>query len=131
MPDSTGDTIKRLRDSTFGLNSFEDAEQKSQVKNALQTSNQPAYSKLEQYHRILISVEQLALEILYDATNGDSWTDSTGWKTASDLDNWFGVTATSSTVVTVVSLASNSLAGVCVSVFTSLPRYHALSFLLD
>jgi hypothetical protein len=75
--------------------------------------------------------EQIALAALYDATNGDSWTTNTGWKTAGDLNTWFGVTATSSTVVTVVSLASNSLAGVCVSVFTSLPRYHALSFLLD
>jgi hypothetical protein len=60
------------------------------------------------------SQEQLALETLYNATNGDSWTDNTGWKTASDLNDWFGVTATSSTVVTVLLLKNNCLAGVCV-----------------
>jgi hypothetical protein len=58
------------------------------------------------------SQEQLALETFYDATNGDSWTDNTGWNTASDLNNWFGVTATSSTVVTVLNLNGNNLAGV-------------------
>jgi hypothetical protein len=58
------------------------------------------------------SLQRNALEILYDATNGGSWTTNTGWKTASDLNDWFGVTATSSTVVTVVTLNSNSLAGV-------------------
>jgi hypothetical protein len=58
------------------------------------------------------STEQIALEALYDATNGDSWTSSSGWKTGSDLNNWFRVTATSSTVVTAVQLTSNNLAGV-------------------
>jgi hypothetical protein len=113
MPDSNDDTIKRLRDSTVGLNSFEDAEQESQEKNELQAPKQPAYSKLTKYHRILVSSENVALQSLYDATNGDSWSSSTGWKTASDLNGWFGVTATSSTVVTAVDLNSNSLAGGC------------------
>jgi hypothetical protein len=60
------------------------------------------------------SQAQLALQRLYDTTNGDSWTDSTGWNTGSDLNGWFGVTATSSTVVTKVELLSNNLAGRCV-----------------
>jgi hypothetical protein len=60
------------------------------------------------------SREQLALQHLYDSTNGDSWTDSTGWKTGSDLNSWFGVTATSLTVVTMISMISNNLAGGCV-----------------
>jgi hypothetical protein len=60
------------------------------------------------------SREQLALQLLFDATNGDSWSSNTGWKTASDLNSWFGVTATSSTVVTAVDLNSNNLAGGCV-----------------
>jgi hypothetical protein len=63
-------------------------------------------------------LEQFALQRLYDATNGDSWTSNTGWNTASDLNNWFGVTATSSTVVTEVALDANNLAGGCV-------RFHA------
>jgi hypothetical protein len=58
------------------------------------------------------SQEQLALEHLYDSTNGDSWTTNTGWKSGSNLNNWFRVTATSSTVVTAVQLTSNNLAGV-------------------
>jgi hypothetical protein len=58
--------------------------------------------------------ERIALEGLYDATNGDSWGNNAGWKTASDLNSWFGVTATSGTVVTAVFLAINSLAGGCV-----------------
>jgi hypothetical protein len=63
------------------------------------------------------SPEQIALEAFYDATNGDSWTTNTGWKTASDLNDWFGVTATSTTVVTAVAFAdccsNNNLAGEC------------------
>jgi hypothetical protein len=111
MPDSNGDTIEQLRNSTFGRNSFEDVEQESQVKNALQAPNQPAYSKLAQQHRILNSVEEDALQNLYDATNGDSWTNNFGWKTDSDLNFWYGVTATSSTVVTIVALQGNGLIG--------------------
>jgi hypothetical protein len=57
------------------------------------------------------SSEQISLEALYDATNGDSWTDSTSWNTTSDLNAWFGVTATSKTVVTCIALNANNLAG--------------------
>jgi hypothetical protein len=57
------------------------------------------------------SSEQISLEALYDATNGDSWTDSTSWNTTSDLNAWFGVTATSKTVVTCITLNANNLAG--------------------
>jgi hypothetical protein len=60
------------------------------------------------------SLQKVALETLYDSTNGDSWTSNTGWKTDSDLNNWFGVTATSSTVVTAVILTNNNLVGGCV-----------------
>jgi hypothetical protein len=57
------------------------------------------------------SSERIALESLYDATDGDSWTDHTGWNATSDLNDWFGVTATSSTVVTCITLNANNLAG--------------------
>jgi hypothetical protein len=61
----------------------------------------------------------LALQALYDATNGDSWNTNTGWKTEADLNDWFGVTTpstvlASSTVVTAVILRANNLAGICV-----------------
>jgi hypothetical protein len=67
--------------------------------------------------------EQLALQHLYDATNGDSWTTNTGWKTAGDLNSWFGVTATSSTVVTAVAMNSNNLAGGCVNFHASATQH--------
>jgi hypothetical protein len=65
------------------------------------------------------SIEQITLEALYDATNGDSWTTNTGWKTRADLDDWFGVKTpstalASSTAVTAVNLDENRLAGICV-----------------
>jgi hypothetical protein len=62
------------------------------------------------------SSEQIALEAFYDATNGPSWKTNTGWKAGSNLNDWFGVTATSSTVVTAVVLASNNLAGGCIRI---------------
>ena len=36
-----------------------------------------------------------ALEALYDATGGADWSDNTGWKTDSTLNNWKGVTVES------------------------------------
>ena len=64
--------------------------------------------------------ERAALMALYDATNGDSWTNNTGWKTpplAADgfaypgtECGWFGVTCTGDTV-TSLSLQTNQLSG--------------------
>ena len=36
--------------------------------------------------------DRAALEALYDLTGGSSWTDTTNWKTAAPLDEWYGVT---------------------------------------
>jgi hypothetical protein len=62
---------------------------------------------------ITSSTAQLSLEAFYDATEGDTWATNTGWKTASDLNVWFGITATSSTIVTAITsdMDGNSLAG--------------------
>jgi hypothetical protein len=57
------------------------------------------------------SFEEGALRSLYDATGGVSWTNNNGWNTASDLDDWFGVTATSGTVVMAINLELNCLSG--------------------
>ena len=35
--------------------------------------------------------ERAALEAFYDATGGPDWTDSTSWKTAAPLGQWYGV----------------------------------------
>jgi hypothetical protein len=56
------------------------------------------------------SLEEAALRSLYDATGGASWKNNNGWITASDLDDWNGVTATSGTVVA-IQLNANRLAG--------------------
>ena len=37
------------------------------------------------------ATDRAALEALYDATGGPGWTDSTNWKTASPLEDWYGV----------------------------------------
>ncbi len=37
-----------------------------------------------------ILTDSLALVSLYDSTDGDNWTDNTGWKT-DDLETWFGI----------------------------------------
>ena len=50
------------------------------------------------------------LEALYDATGGESWTDSTNWKTAAPLGEWFGVTTDADGRVTTLVLYGNGLA---------------------
>ena len=40
--------------------------------------------------------DRAALEALYDATAGGSWTDNTNWKTSAPLGAWYGVTTDAS-----------------------------------
>ena len=51
------------------------------------------------------------LEVLYDATGGASWTDSTSWKTAAPLAEWYGVSTDEEGRVTGLSLSENELRG--------------------
>ncbi len=62
------------------------------------------------------------LEVLYDATGGASWTDSTNWNTAVPLEEWYGVATDGSGRVTGLELTSNGLRG---------PLPDALSHLAD
>ena len=55
--------------------------------------------------------DRAALEALYDATAGASWTDSTNWKTAEPLDTWYGVTTDTAGRVTRLELPENGLTG--------------------
>lgn len=57
-----------------------------------------------------ISEESLLMAI-YNATDGDNWTDNTGWGTDPDLNNWNGVTADGSGNVTSLNLFDNNLVG--------------------
>ena len=63
--------------------------------------------------------DRAALEALYDATGGASWNDSTNWKSAAPLDEWYGVTADASGRVTELRLGENGLIG---SIPTALGR---------
>lgn len=53
--------------------------------------------------------DSLALVALYDSTNGDSWDNSTGWKTAA-LDTWYGIEINNGRVENIY-LQGNNLVG--------------------
>ena len=55
--------------------------------------------------------DRSTLEAFYDATGGESWTDSTNWKTETPLDTWYGVTTDTDGRVTRLELGENGLAG--------------------
>ena len=51
------------------------------------------------------------LEILYDETDGDNWSDNTNWLTDRPLDEWYGVSTDADGMVTFITLNDNDLAG--------------------
>jgi Leucine-rich repeat (LRR) protein/pimeloyl-ACP methyl ester carboxylesterase len=52
------------------------------------------------------------LELLYDDTNGDSWTNKTNWFTNSNLTTWYGIILTpSSCDVQSINMSGNNLVG--------------------
>ena len=55
--------------------------------------------------------DRAALEALYDATGGASWTNGTSWKTSAPLGDWYGVTADATGRVTELKLGDNGLTG--------------------
>ena len=55
--------------------------------------------------------DRAALEALYDATGGPSWTNSASWKTSASLGDWYGVTTDASGRVTELRLGDNGLTG--------------------
>ena len=57
------------------------------------------------------ATDRAALEALYDATDGENWTDSANWKTNTPLDTWFGVTTNAAGRVTSLGLRFNGLTG--------------------
>ena len=58
-----------------------------------------------------VESDRAALEALYNAAGGASWTDSTNWKTSAPLGEWYGVTTDAAGRVTGVDLDENALAG--------------------
>lgn len=55
--------------------------------------------------------ERDALIALYDATNGDAWTNNTNWCTDADLSEWYGIYTDNNGKVSSISLSSNNLTG--------------------
>ena len=55
--------------------------------------------------------DSLALTALFDATNGASWINKSGWKSTSTLENWSGVTIFNDRVAK-LNLINNNLSGV-------------------
>ncbi len=66
--------------------------------------------------------DRAALEALYDATGGASWTNSAGWKTSVPLGGWYGVTTDASGRVTRLELGDNGLTGSIPTALGSLAR---------
>jgi hypothetical protein len=56
------------------------------------------------------TTECQALVALYEATNGDTWTNNTGWTVTDQPCTWYGVTCTTGNITT-VALVANSLSG--------------------
>ena len=73
-----------------------------------------------------IATDRVALEALYDATDGPNWTDSTNWKTDAPLGEWFGVTTDTAGRVTDVVLPENGLAGPIPAELGSLENLYSL-----
>ena len=58
-----------------------------------------------------VATDKAALEALYNATNGGSWTDDTNWASGEPLASWHGVTTNSDGRVTRLELDDNGLRG--------------------
>ena len=57
------------------------------------------------------AVDRAALTVLYDATGGANWMNSTNWKTEAALNAWHGVTTDAAGRVTRLELGQNNLSG--------------------
>jgi hypothetical protein len=57
-----------------------------------------------------VDAERAVLMALYDSTDGENWTNSTGWGTGDPYCSWYGVTCDAG-IVTELTLISNHLSG--------------------
>ena len=74
-----------------------------------------------------VAADRVALAALYDATGGESWTNSTNWKTTAPLGDWHGVTTDDDGRVTRLRLVRNGLTGPMPSALGDLARLEELS----
>ncbi|MCZ0942610.1 MAG: SwmB domain-containing protein, partial [Gammaproteobacteria bacterium] len=74
-----------------------------------------------------VDSDKQALEALYDATGGDSWTDGAHWKSATEpLGSWHGVTTDGDGRVTGLALGDNGLDGALPAALGSLDKLETL-----
>jgi Leucine-rich repeat (LRR) protein len=66
-----------------------------------------------------------ALIALYDSTDGDNWTDNTGWKETKKPCKWYGVDCQNKNI-TGIDLKSNNLEGTITKKLTKLKKLEAL-----
>ena len=55
--------------------------------------------------------DRAILVVLYNATDGDNWVDNENWLSDKPIQDWYGVTTTSSGRVTALGLRGNLLSG--------------------
>ena len=67
-----------------------------------------------------------ALVALYEATDGDNWTNNTNWLSDKPLGDWFGVTTNDDGRVTSLELGGNQLSGGLPSSLDGLPHLQVL-----
>ena len=58
-----------------------------------------------------VATDRAALGALYDATGGETWRNSTNWKTDAPLGEWYGVRTAAAGRVTLLDLGGNALSG--------------------
>eukprot|EP00977_Amphora_coffeiformis_P013766 scaffold3676_cov166-Amphora_coffeaeformis.AAC.4 len=68
------------------------------------------------------------LQELYDATHGDGWTRSDGWRTSSDYCSWFGIDCNTAGGVIKITLTDNGLTGTPPASIFRLPSLQELDF---
>ena len=73
-----------------------------------------------------LATDKLAIEALYDDTNGASWTANDDWKTSTLTNSWHGVTLTSGRL-TALALPNNGLGGRLPALMGDLSRLTSLN----
>ena len=74
-----------------------------------------------------VATDRAALGALYDATGGETWGNSTNWKTDAPLGQWYGVATGAGGRVTRLSLGRNALTGPIPEVLGGLSNLSQLS----
>lgn len=85
------------------------------VAGGCEAPTKPPAARWEAEHRLAaqagVNSDRAALMALYDATDGENWTNNTNWGTDEDLDAWYGVWTNSDGRVEQLVIRGNGLSG--------------------